>query len=72
MSEAQNNKLLPKRVVAGHFGVSTRTVDRWRLDRTLGFPEAIVIRERAYWRAAEIEGFMTAAAKRCASGRPLS
>jgi len=70
MPEDQNTaRLLPKRVVADQFGVSTRTIDRWRLDENLGFPAAIVIRDRAYWRASEIEGFKTDVAKRFAGGK---
>jgi hypothetical protein len=45
------------RDVARHFGVSTRTVDRWQRDENLGFPQPMLINGRKYWDAASIVKF---------------
>jgi hypothetical protein len=49
--------LLPHRLVAEKYGVSTRTIDRWGEDPTLSFPPVILIRKRKYYDAATIDAW---------------
>src|SRR5262245_768044 len=42
-------KKLPTRAVAARYGVSTRSIERWELDRNLGFPKPQRIRKHKYW-----------------------
>jgi hypothetical protein len=63
---SEKSHLKTKRAIAEEFGVCTRTIDRWQLDKNLGFPTAIEIRRRAYFTQAEIDEFKLEAAKRCA------
>jgi predicted DNA-binding transcriptional regulator AlpA len=39
-------------------GVSEMTVWRWRQDPSLGFPQAVRIRSRLYYRADELRAWM--------------
>ena len=39
-------------------GVSEMTVWRWRQDPSLGFPQAVRIRNRLYYRADELRAWM--------------
>jgi hypothetical protein len=49
---------VPKRGVAERYGVSTRSVDRWRNDPSVGFPApAMQINERCYWAAEDLDAF---------------
>jgi predicted DNA-binding transcriptional regulator AlpA len=45
-------------VIALCGGVSNQTIWRWRRDPRLNFPKAIVIRDRLYWREAEITNWL--------------
>jgi len=60
-------KYLPKPVVARRYGVTTRTVDRWRLDEKLGFPPSIEINGRHYWREDGLVEFDRQCARRAAA-----
>jgi predicted DNA-binding transcriptional regulator AlpA len=63
-------KLKPKPDVARDFGVTTRSIDRWIKDESLGFPQPVKINTRCYfdadareaWKAARLRGFVGEAA----------
>ena len=56
----------PKRAVAERYGVSTRAVDRWRTNPTVGFPPpAMEINDRCYWAAEDLDAFDTECVRRC-------
>jgi hypothetical protein len=40
---------LTTRNLCDRFNISTRTVDRWTKDPTLGFPRPLYIHRRKYW-----------------------
>lgn len=63
MSE-QSTDLLPRRLVAERYNVTTRTVCRWENDPDLGFPRPIEINTRRYYRAAELTAWDRANASR--------
>jgi hypothetical protein len=49
---------VPKRGVAERYGVTTRSVDRWRNDPNVGFPApAMQINDRCYWAAEDLDAF---------------
>jgi hypothetical protein len=43
-----NTKLLPERLVAERYLVTTRTLRRWDATPSLGFPSPVMIRGRRY------------------------
>ncbi len=49
--------LLPTRQTAERYGVSARTIERWRRDAALGFPKPMVINGRNYHNEAELDAF---------------
>lgn len=51
-TESENR--LPASQVWGRYNVSGRTIDRWLKDETLAFPRPMVIRNRRYWREADL------------------
>jgi predicted DNA-binding transcriptional regulator AlpA len=51
------SKLIPARQVAMRYGVSLRTIDRWRRDEKLGFPPSVMINGRNYNAEADLEEF---------------
>lgn len=60
-------KLIPPTEVRDLFGgVSDMTLWRWENDPEMGFPKAIRINRRRYWRAAEIASFV---ARQAADGQ---
>jgi DNA-binding transcriptional MerR regulator len=61
---SEHSKLKPKSAVAGEFGVSTRTIDRWHRDEKLGFPAPIVINRRNYFSADALDQFKLTCARR--------
>jgi hypothetical protein len=63
----RRRRLSPTRNTAALFGVSTRTIERWRRDPTLGFPQPIAINKRNYDDLDAIEAFKTNLVKRAAS-----
>jgi hypothetical protein len=46
---------LPTGDVAARYSVTTRSIDRWRKDPELAFPQPIFIRDRKYWSLADLE-----------------
>jgi hypothetical protein len=46
--------LLPDRLVAARYKVTTRTIDRWDQQPELGFPRALRINNRKYRRVNEL------------------
>ncbi|WOH55040.1 DNA-binding protein [Bradyrhizobium sp. BWC-3-1] len=46
--------LLPASKVCARYTRSAKTLDRWLKDDTLGFPRPVVIRNRRYFREAEL------------------
>jgi predicted DNA-binding transcriptional regulator AlpA len=52
LNETENR--LPASQVWNRYSVTGRTIDRWLKDETLAFPRPIVIRNRRYWREAEL------------------
>ena len=50
-------KLIPARQVAQRYGVSLRTIDRWRRDDELGFPPSVTINGRNYNSEKDLEDF---------------
>ncbi len=46
---------LPIGAVAARYSISTRTVDRWLADPRVGFPQPLRVRDRRYWRIADLE-----------------
>jgi predicted DNA-binding transcriptional regulator AlpA len=53
-TDAPSDKILPSRVVCGRFGRTSKTLDRWIKDDRLGFPRPMYIRNRRYFREAEL------------------
>ena len=53
-TETASDKKLPARVVWGRFGKTSKTLDRWIKDDRLGFPRPMYIRNRRYFREAEL------------------
>jgi hypothetical protein len=41
--------------VAARYGVTPRSVDRWWRDPDLNFPQPIIVNQRKYWSAADLE-----------------
>ena len=52
--DAPSDKMLPAPVVWDRFGKTSKTLDRWVKDDRLGFPRPIYIRDRRYFREAEL------------------
>ena len=46
---------LPTRDVAARYSVTTRSIDRWRKNPDLAFPQPIHINDRKYWSLADLE-----------------
>ncbi len=57
-SNDEIEELLPKPVVRELFGVSDMALWRWNRDAALGFPKALKIRGRCYFRKSEIARFL--------------
>ena len=53
---------LPIGAVAARYSISTRTVDRWLADPRVGFPQPLRVRDRRYWRIADLESWERARA----------
>ena len=53
-----SRNFVPKRGVAERYGVSTRSVDRWRNNPSVGFPSpAMEINDRCYWAEEDLDAF---------------
>jgi predicted DNA-binding transcriptional regulator AlpA len=52
-----SSKLIPARQVASRYGVSLRTIDRWRKNEKLDFPPSVVINNRNYNSEADLDEF---------------
>jgi hypothetical protein len=61
-------ELVPDPIMRREFNVSAMTVWRWDRSPSLGFPKAIVIRQRKYRLRHELEAFKANLAERTASG----
>ena len=48
---------LPTGDVAARYSVTTRSIDRWRKDPDLAFPQPIYINDRKYWSLADLENW---------------
>ncbi len=48
------DNMLPAATVWRHYGKTDRTLDRWIKDEQLGFPRPVVIRNRRYFKEAEL------------------
>jgi len=59
---ADGDSLVPSRLVLQRYLICDRTLDRWIVNKTLGFPKPIVINKRRYWRVAELVGWERARA----------
>jgi hypothetical protein len=59
-------RLSPTRKTAERFGVSTRTIQRWRVDPNLNFPKPTSIRGRQYDDAALLDEFELECVRRAA------
>jgi hypothetical protein len=46
---------LPTGAVAARYGVTTRSIDRWWKDPDLNFPQPIIVNQRKYWSATDLE-----------------
>jgi hypothetical protein len=51
----ETNARLPTGDVAARYSVTTRSIDRWRKDPELAFPQPIYINDRKYWSLADLE-----------------
>jgi hypothetical protein len=51
----ESSARLPTGDVAARYGVTPRSIDRWRKDPELAFPQPIYIRDRKYWSLGELE-----------------
>lgn len=54
--------LVPGPVVSVEFGITDRTLARWRADPRVNFPKHVIIRSRTYFRRAEIDAWRAAQA----------
>ena len=53
--EREKRKFLPKRSVANRYGVTTRTIDRWRTGDSLEFPAPVfAVNDRGFWAEADL------------------
>lgn len=57
-------ELIPSRYVREHFAVTNRTLDRWIVADSLGFPKPILINRRRYWYLAELRVWELSRARR--------
>jgi hypothetical protein len=48
------DNMLPAAMVWRRYGKTDRTLDRWLKDESLGFPRPVVIRNRRYFKEAEL------------------
>jgi predicted DNA-binding transcriptional regulator AlpA len=54
MDIQSSDTLIPGPKVSKRYNRSDKTLDRWLADKELGFPRPIVIRNRRYFREAEL------------------
>jgi hypothetical protein len=66
--DASPRELVPDPVMRCEFGVSSMTIFRWDADPTLGFPRAVVIRNKKYRFRDELEAFKANLVELTASG----
>ena len=64
MRTMEKAKHLPTKAVAVRYGVENRTIGRWIVDETLGFPKPTVINNRNYYREDELDEFDRRCARR--------
>jgi hypothetical protein len=53
---------LPVKLVRLRYGVCGRTLDRWEDNKALGFPKAMVVNGRRFWRLADLQNWERARA----------
>jgi hypothetical protein len=66
------SKLLPTRMIKERYGVGQRTVDRWIVDETLGFPQPTMINRRRYFALDQLENWERERATIKAVAKPLA
>ena len=54
MNTSTSDNMLPAATVWKRYGKTDRTLDRWLKDETLGFPRPVIIRNRRYFKEAEL------------------
>ena len=54
MDVQPSENMLPAATVWRRYGKTDRTLDRWLKDESLGFPRPVVIRNRRYFKEAEL------------------
>lgn len=54
MNLQPSDNMLPAAMVWRRYGKTDRTLDRWLKDETLGFPRPVMIRNRRYFKEAEL------------------
>ena len=57
-------QLAPAPRVANQFGITRRTLSRWIIDPSLGFPSAVEINKRLYFKQHEIDAWKLQRARR--------
>jgi hypothetical protein len=58
-----DGSLVPSRKVQRRYDIVDRTLDRWVLNPTLGFPQPVIINRRRYWRVGELAAWERSRAK---------
>ncbi len=58
-----NEQLIPKVQTAREFGVTPRTLDRWRHDERLQFPQGVCINGRWYFQRGALEAWKISRAR---------
>jgi predicted DNA-binding transcriptional regulator AlpA len=64
MNSIISDSMLPAAQVWKRYGKTDRTLDRWLKDEALGFPRPVVIRNRRYFKEAELQAWERAQASK--------
>jgi predicted DNA-binding transcriptional regulator AlpA len=64
MNPIFSESMLPAAQVWKRYGKTDRTLDRWLKDEALGFPRPVVIRNRRYFKEAELQEWERAQASK--------
>jgi len=70
--ESMKRKRLPRKAVAERYCVSTRSIDRWIGDDTLGFPAPIVINGRKFFAEEDLDAFDRECVRSAADSRKVA
>jgi hypothetical protein len=68
--EAEPDQRLPTTAVAGRYGVSMRTIERWYDDPDLGFPKPDIVKGRKYWWLSALQHYDRRTVSTAATRRP--